>query len=333
MDFSAILSDLENKHYQPVYFLEGEETYFIDRISEQITSHVLTEAEKGFNQTILYGKDTDVDTIITAAKRFPMMAAQQVVVVREAQNIKNIEDLAPYVEHPQPSTLLVINYKYKNLDKRKRLFKALQKNGVYFEAKPIYESKIPGWLTKYLQAKGYGIEPRAAQLIADHVGNDLKRIVSELEKVIISLPPGMSITPVEVEHNIGISKDYNTFELQSAIGRRDILKANRIVNYFADNQKMHPFPVIIGVLHSYFRKILAYHFMENKTNRNAVAGVIGVSPYFINEYIDAARNYNIRRSVNAVSLLREYDMRSKGARGGSADNGELLRELIYKILH
>ena len=333
MDFSDILVDLENKKYAPVYFLEGEETYFIDRISEQITGNVLTEAEKGFNQTILYGKDTDVDTIITAARRFPMMATHQVVVVREAQNIKNIEDLAPYVEHPLTSTLLVINYKYKNVDKRKRLFKALQKNGVYFEAKPIYESKIPAWITQYLKTKSYGIEPRAAQLIADHIGNDLKRIVSELEKVIISLPPGMSITPVEVEHNIGISKDYNTFELQNAIGKRDILKANRIVNYFADNQKMHPFPVVIGVLHSYFRKILAYHFLENKTNRNVVASTIGVSPYFINDYVEAARNFNIRKSVNAVSLLREYDMRSKGARGGSADSGELLRELIYKILH
>jgi len=333
MDFNKILSDLKSNNYYPVYLLEGEETYFIDRISDYITDNVLTQAEKSFNQTILYGKDTDIDTVISAARRFPMMASHQVVVVREAQSLKNIEELTHYVENPLKSTLLVLNYKYKKVDKRKKLYKAVKKNGVYFEAKPLYDSQIPAWINKYLKAHNFGIEPRAVQMIADHVGNNLKRIVSELEKVTISLPPGMSITPEDVERNIGISKEFNTFELQSAIGSKDVRKANRIVNYIADNQRTNPLPVVFGVLLSFFRKILVYHSSPDKSNSNIIARSIGVSPYFLNDYVVAARNYNRKKAVNAISLLREYDMRSKGARGGSTDNGDLLREMVFKLIH
>lgn len=333
MDFNKILSDLKNKQYNPVYLLEGEEPYFIDRISDYITKNVLTEAEKGFNQTILYGKDTDIDTIISAARRFPMMSTYQVVVVREAQTLRNIEELVHYVENPLPSTLLVLNYKYKKVDKRKKLYKAINKSGVYFDAKPLYESQIPAWINKYLKAHNYGIEPRAVQMIADHVGNNLKRIVNELEKVIISIPPGMSITPDDVERNIGISKEFNTFELQTAIGNKDVLKANRIAKYIGDNQRMNPLPVVFGVLLSFFRKILVYHSSTDKTNKSAIARALGVNPYFMNDYIVAARNYNRAKAVNAISLLREYDMRSKGARGGSVASGDLLLEMVYKLIH
>jgi DNA polymerase-3 subunit delta len=333
MDFNKILSDLKNKDYYPVYLLEGEEPYFIDRISDYITANVLTEAEKGFNQTILYGKDTDIDTIISAARRFPMMSSRQVIVVREAQNLRNIEELVHYAENPLSSTLLVLNYKYKKLDKRKKLYKAVNKNGAYFEAKPLYENQIPAWINKYLKAQNFGIEPRAVQMISDHVGNNLKRIVNELEKVTISIPPGMSITTADVERNIGISKDFNTFELQTALGNKDVLKANRIVNYIAANPKMSPLPVVFGVLLSFFRKILIYHSSSEKTNKMAIARALGVNPYFMNDYIVAARNYNRMKAANAISLLREYDMRSKGARGGSTDNGDLLREMVFKLIH
>jgi len=333
MDYSQIITDLKNKKYSPVYFFEGEEPFFMDRISDFILENVLTEDEKGFNQTILYGKDLSLDSIMTAAKRFPMMAERQVVVIREAQNIKNIEDLSHYVEKPMRSTILVFNYKYKTIDKRKKLYKALQKNGVYLESKPLYENKIPAWISEYLKEKNLGIDPRAAQMITDFVGSDLQRIVNELEKVTISLVPGTSIMPEDVEKNIGISKEFNTFELQNALGNKDILKSNRIINYFIDNEKLHPLTVIIGMLVTYFRKLLIYHSIENKNDRTAVAQKLGVNPFFINDYASAARNYSLDKAVLIISMMREYDLRSKGARGGTTSNGDLLKELVFKILH
>ncbi len=333
MDYNQIIDDLKKKNYSPVYFLEGEEPYYLDQISHFILENVLTEEEKGFNQSILYGKDLSIDAILTAAKRFPMMAERQVVVIREAQNIKNLEDLATYIENPMRSTVLVINHKYKSIDKRKRLYKALHKNGVYFESKPLYDSNIPGWITKYLKEKNLGIDPRAAQMITDFVGSDLQRIVNELEKVILSMVPGTTILPDDIEKNIGISKEFNMFEFQKALGKKDILKSNQIINYFIDNEKNNPLPVILGMLVGYFRKILIYHALENKSDRSQVAQKLGVNPYFMNDYIDAARNYNLDKAIQIISMMREYDLRSKGARGGSTENGDLLRELTFKILH
>ncbi len=333
MDFNQILSDLKNRKFYPVYFLEGEEPYFIDRISDYILENVLSEAERDFNQTLLYGKDLSIDAILTSVKRFPMMADRQVVAIREAQNIKNIEELTSYVEKPLSSTILVINYKYKTLDKRKKLYKAVQKNGVYFESKPIYDNQIPGWITKYLQSKNFGIDPRASQLIADYVGSDLQRIVNDLEKVTISLVPGTTIMPLDIEKNIGISKEFNSFELQSALGKKDILKSNRIINFFIKNEKVHPLPAIIGALVNFFRKLLLYHSFENKSNSAEIARVLGINPFFLNDYSVAAKNYSLDKVVLIISMIRECDLRSKGARGGSAENGELLRELTYKILH
>ncbi len=333
MDYNQIIDDLKQKKYAPVYFMEGEEPYFMDQISQFILEHVLTEEEKGFNQSILYGKDLSIDAIMTGAKRFPMMAERQVVVIREAQNIRNIEDLATYVENPMRSTLLVINYKYKTIDKRKKLYKALQRNGVYFESKPLYESNVPAWITKYLKEKNLGIDPRAAQMITDFVGNDLQRIVNELEKVTISMVPGTSIMPEDVERNIGISKDFNMFELQKALGNKEILKSNQIINYFIDNEKQNPLPVILGMLVGFFRKILIYHTIEMKSDRNLMSQKLGVNPYFLNDYISAGRNYTLDKTINIISMMRESDLRSKGARGGSTPNGDLLRELVFKILH
>lgn len=333
MDFNQIINDLKNRKYYPVYFLEGEEPFFIDRISDYILENVLSETERDFNQSILYGKDLSIDTILTSAKRFPMMAEKQVIAIREAQNIKNIEDLASYAEKPLSSTILVINYKYKTIDKRKKLYKAIQKNGVYFESKPLYENQIPGWITKYLQTKNFGIDPKAAQLIADYVGSDLQRIVNDLEKVTISLVAGTTILPQDIEKNIGISKEFNSFELQSALGKKDIFKSNRIINYFIKNEKVHPLPAIIGGLVNFFRKLLLYHSFENKSNTTEISRSLGINPFFLNDYSLAAKNYSLDKVVVIISMIRECDLRSKGARGGSTENGELLRELIYKILH
>ena len=333
MDYSQIITDLKNKKYSPVYFFEGEEPFFMDRISDFILENVLTEDEKGFNQSILYGKDLSIDSIMTAAKRFPMMAERQVVVIREAQNIKNIEDLASYVEKPMRSTILVFNYKYKTIDKRKKLYKAVQKNGIYLESKPLYENQVPAWISKYLKEKNLGIDPRAAQMITDFVGSDLQRIVNELEKVTIALVPGTSIMPEDVEKNIGISKDFNIFELQKALGNKDILKSNRITNYFIDNEKQNPLTLIIGNLVTFFRKILIYHAIENKNDRTLVAQKLGINPFFISDYANAANKYSLDHAVSIISIMREYDLRSKGGRGGSTGNGDLLRELVFKILH
>ena len=333
MDYAQIIAELKNKDYKPIYFLEGEEPYYLDLISDYILENVLSEDEKGFNQSILYGKDLSIDAVMTTAKRFPMMAQRQVVVIREAQNIRNIEDLAAYVEKPLKSTILVINHKYKTIDKRKRLYKAVVKNGVYFESKHLYDNQIPAWISKYLKGRNLGIDPRAAQMIADFIGSDLQRIVNELEKVCISLVPGTSIMPEDIEKNIGISKEFNIFELQNALGNRDILKSNRIINFFIDNEKNHPLTVILGNLLNYFRKLLVYHSIENKSDRTLVAQKLGVNPFFINDYVNASKNYSLDKSIKIIAFMREYDLRSKGGRGGSASNGDLLRELTFKILH
>ncbi len=333
MEYQNILADLKSKKYGTVYFLEGEEPYYIDLISDYILENVLTESEKSFNQTLLYGKDITLDTILTAARRYPMMAERQVVVVREAQNIKDIDELASYVEKPAPTTILVLCYKYKTIDRRKKLYKAIQKHGVYLESKTLYESKIPEWIVAYLKTQRLGIEPKAVQMITDHVGNNLQRIVNDLDKVTFSAVPGTSITVDDVEKNIGISKEYNPFEFQKALGGKDLYKANRIVNYLIENEKSNPMPVVTGILIAFFRKILTYHSLENKSNNSEVAQKLGVSPYFVSDYLAAGKNYPLQKAILALSLLREYDLRSKGARGGTTNNGELLRELTYKILH
>jgi DNA polymerase-3 subunit delta len=310
----------------------GEETYFIDKISDYIADNVLTEAEKGFNQTVLYGKDLEPSTIIGNARRFPMMANHQVIIVREAQNIKKIEDLEPYVKNPLNSTILVINYKYKTLDKRKTFPKLIDQKGVLFESKKIYDNQLPAWITTYLKNQRYTISPQAAAMIAEYLGTDLGKVVNELDKLIISLPVGTQITPDHIEKNIGISKEFNVFELQNALGDRDLLRANRIINYFGANPSSNPVTVVVSALFSYFSKLLNYHFLEDKSQNN-VASVLQVHPFFVKNYVAAAKNYNIKKLVEIVSILREYDMKSKGWGNVSASQADLQKEMIYRILH
>jgi DNA polymerase-3 subunit delta len=310
----------------------GEETYFIDKISDYISDNVLTDAEKGFNQTILYGKDTEPHQIIANARRFPMMSNYQVIVVREAQNIKKIEDLESYVKNPLSSTILVINYKYKTLDKRKTFPKLIDQKGILFEAKKIYDNQLPAWITSYLKNQQYAIAPQAAAMLSEYLGADLGKVVNELDKLIISLPVGTQITPDHIEKNIGISKEFNVYELQNALGERDLLKANRIINYFGANPSNNPIPVVIASLFSYYSKILNYHFLEDKSQNN-VASVLQVHPFFVKTYVAAAKNYNIKKLVEIISILREFDMKSKGWGSVSATHADLQREMIYRILH
>ena len=355
MTYDQIITELKNKIYRPLYFLMGEEPYFIDVISDYIIENALTADEKEFNQAVLYGKDVDAATIVDYAKRFPMMSDYQVVVIKEAQEIRNLvpggadkddDDDAPklkntdtkktplenYIENPVPSTILVICYKYKKLDKRRAFYKALDKKGVVFESAKLYDNQVPAWINQYLRKKGYTLTPIAAQLLNDYLGADLSRIVNELSKLVINIPAGTQITEEHIEQNIGISKDYNTFELQNAIGRRDILKANQIAIHFASNPKEYPILKTIPVLFGYFSKLILVHCLKDKS-KEGVARSLGVSPYFAGDYLDAARNFSIEKLYNIVGFMREYDGKSKGIDNDSTNQGELLRELIFKILH
>ena len=332
MTFDDILDNLKKKIYHPIYFLMGEETYFIDQISDYINRHVLTEAEKGFNQHILYGKDTDIDKIITYARRFPMMANHQVIIVREAQNIKKIEDLEAYVKNPLNSTILVLNYKYKTIDKRKTFSKLIGQKGVLFESKKIYDNQLPDWIKGYLSKRNHTIAPQASAMLAEYLGTDLSKVSNELNKLIISLPENTKITADHIEKNIGISKDYNIFELQNALGERNILKSNQIINYFSANQSANPFPRTISSLFQFFMKILTYHFLEDKS-QNSVASNLGVHPFFAKSYIAAAKRFPIKKVVEIITILREFDMKSKGLGNVSSGIVDLQKEMIYKILH
>lgn len=333
MTFESIISDLKKKTYVPIYFLMGDESYFIDQITDYIAKHVLSSTEKDFNQTILYGKDVEIADVINTAKRFPMMSPYQVVIVREAQNIRKIEDLVYYAQNPLKSTLLVINYKYKTLDKRKKLYKELERNGIIFESRRLYDDKIPDWITKYLSARRYQIQPTAAILLTEFLGSDLSKIAKELDKLMLVLPDSENlITPVHIEENIGISKDYNNFELQKALINKDHLKAFRIVDHFAHNQKDNPLPATLAMLYMFFNKLVVYYFLQDKS-KLSVAGALRINPYFVQDYQNAAKIFTPKKSVEVISLLREYDLKSKGVRNVSATPGDLLKELVYRILH
>lgn len=332
MTFEQILSDIHNKKYAPIYFLMGEEPYFIDVISDTIEEEVLDEAEKAFNQIVVYGRDVDIDTVATHAKSFSMMGGYMVVIVKEAQDLKNIEDFEKYLDVIPPTTILVFDYKYKKLDKRRALAKKIDKMGVLFESKKLYENNIPGWIQSYLSDKGYSITPKATQMLTDFLGTDLHKVRNELDKLIIALPKSKKIDDADVEYNIGISKDYNVFELQNAIGRRDVMKANQIVNYFGDNGKDNPLLVTAISLYGYFTKILKVHYATDPS-QNALATALGVNPFFVRDYQLAARNFSIGDCVRCISVLREFDLKSKGYNSGEVSEKDLYREMIFKLLH
>lgn len=333
MTFDQILTDIHNKVFYPIYFLMGEEPYFIDTISDTLENEILDEADKAFNQIVLYGRDVDkVENIVSHAKNYPMMGNYLVVIVKEAQDVSNIEDLEKYLNVIPPTTILVIDYKYKKLDKRRALSKSIEKKGVLFESKKLYDDKIAPWIAKTLEARKYQISEKAAQMLADYLGSDLHKIRNELEKLFIALPKPQKITDADIERNIGISKDFNVFELQSAIGKRDVLKANRIMDYFGDNPKSNPLVVTNVILFGYFCKILKVHYTQNKTQNN-LASVLMVSPFFVKDYLDAARNYSIADCVRCIAVLREFDMKCKGYEIGDVSEAELDRELIFKLMH
>ena len=332
-DFQSILSDLKQKNYKPVYFLMGEEPYYIDVLCDYILNNVLDESEKEFNQTVLYGNDVDIKMVINAAKRFPMMSPYQVVVVKEAQNISNLDDLSFYLQKPQLSTILVFCYKYKKADGRKKYILEIEKTGVLFESKKLYDNQVPAFIVNYLKEKGVGIDQKATQVLADYLGTNLSNIVNELDKLMIGKPSEINtITPELVEKNVGISKDFNNFELLNALVTKDVFKTNRIVFYFEQNPKNNPIAPTLTVLYNFFSNLMIYYYLPDKS-QGVVARDLGVNPYFVKDYQLAARNFNGWKTMEIISLLRTYDAKSKGVENASASEGELLKELVYKILH
>ncbi len=332
-DVKQLVADIKNGNIKPIYLLMGEEPYYIDKISEFIEETVLTEEERGFNQMVLYGRDVAVEDIVSNAKRFPMMAERQVVIVKEAQDLsRTFDKLDDYAKNPQPSTVLVLCYKYKTVDKRKAVYKAINKTGVVFESKKLYDNQVPDWIKRVLSPKGYTITPKASQLLVEFLGTDLGKINNELEKLQIVLPKNTQITPEHIEENIGISKDYNNFELRKAIGAKDSVKAFKIVQYFADNPKDNPMVVTVALLFNFFSQLLQLHGMNDK-NPRSVASALRVNPYFVNEYLDAARNFPMRKVSQVVALLREFDVKSKGVNSNAVPQGDLLKELLVKILN
>ncbi|MDR1346873.1 MAG: DNA polymerase III subunit delta [Prevotellaceae bacterium] len=334
--YNQILGDLKNKIYKPVYVLMGDEVYYIDKLSEFIANSILPENERSFNQTVIYGKDvTEISLIADTARRFPMMSNYQVVIVREAQDVKKIEELEPYMKNPLKSTILVICYKGKTIDKRTSFYKTVVKNGEVLESVQLYENEISGWISTYVKQQGFEIEPNAAVILSDFLGANLSRIVNELHKLFTVLPEGRKkISSLDIETNIGVSRDYNTFELSKAISNRDVLRANRISKHFGKNAKEYPFVVTVSTLFSQFSKIMKYHALRRQQlGANDIVKALGINPFFIKDYEMAARNYNMLQTAKVISLLREYDMKSKGVNYVAADNGELLRELVSKIFN
>ncbi|UWY27084.1 DNA polymerase III subunit delta [Flavobacterium sp. TR2] len=328
-----IVNDIKAGDIKPIYFLMGEEPYYIDKLSEYIEENVLAEEEKGFNQTVLYGRDVSVEDIVATAKRYPMMAERQVVIVKEAQDLsRTIDKIESYVDNPMQTTVLVFCYKYKTLDKRKKVTKLLAQKGIVYESKKLYENQVGDWIKRVLAGKKYTIDPKANAMLVEFLGTDLSKINNELEKLQIILPKGTMITAEHIEENIGFSKDYNVFELRKAIGERNQLKAYKIAENFAHNPKEYPLVMTTGLVFGFFVQLLKYHGLKDKSPKN-VATALGVNPYFLKEYDLAVKNYPMRKVSQIVGALRDIDIKSKGVGANALPQSDLLKEMLYKIFN
>jgi len=333
--FEGICRDIREKKFKPVYILMGEEPFFMDKITDLLIETVVNEAERDFNQTILYGADADAAKIINAARRFPMMSDYQLVVVREAQMVRDIEILAHYVKKPLMQTVLVVNYKYKTLDRRKMLASAADANGILFDSKKIPDYKMPAFITSLMQQRGISIDQKSTQMLSDFLGNDLSRLDKELDKLSLLLPENgpKRITPELIEQNIGISKDFNNFELLKAIAGKDILKANRIIQYFEKNPKNNPIQVTLPVLFNYFSNLLICYYSKDRSEQGLMNALGLRNSFQVKDYSMGIRNYSAMKVFNLISDIRTTDARSKGVDNPSASDGDILKELVYKILH
>ena len=334
MDFELILKDLQNKIFSPIYFLYGEEPYFTDQLASYIEKNALDENVREFNQTVVYGRDVSVKDIIHQARSFPMMGNYQLIIVKEAQEIKKIEEFEPYLDAPMETTILVISYKYKKLDKRKGFYKKLTKSkqSVVYESQRIRDYEVPKWIEKTISQNGYKIHPVAAVILSDHLGNDLNKISNEIEKLMINIKPGSEITETEIEENIGISKDFNIFEFQKSLWQKNALKAQRIVNYFEANPKEHPLQMISVMLHNFFMKIFLYHHIRNLDERK-IAAELGINPFFVKDFQQASRVFSTQKTKSIISDIKNLDLKSKGVGSNDAQSYGELKQLVFKIMH
>lgn len=336
--WESVLNDLKKGNYSPVYFLHGDEPFYIDLLSDFVEESVLDQASKGFNQTILYGKDVDIGQILNQARRFPMMAERQVVIVKEAQEIKDLNKdegqalLISYLEQPLNTTLLLFSHKHKPFDQRKKLAKVLDQKAIVVNSKRLYDNKLPDWAKKYTEQKGHSIDEKAAFILTENIGNNLQRLANEIDKILINFKDKVTINATLVEKYVGISKEYNSFELQKALALKDVLKANRIVNYFANNPKANPLLLTITMLYSFYSKLLLIHHSQDRSKKG-LASKLRISPFFVNEYITASNNYPLNRVIKNIGFLRLADLRSKGVDTVNVADGQLLKELIFRLMH
>lgn len=331
--YDSIIKEVNSRQFAPVYYLMGEESYYIDRLSDYIAEHVLTEEERGFNQMVIYGQDTDMGSIVSAAKRYPMMAEHQVIIVKEAQTLKGMDELVYYLQKPQPTTVLVFCHKYGTLDRRKKVAAEIEKVGRLFESKKLKEGALPSFITNYVRAKGAAIDAKATGMIADCIGADLNRLASELDKLIIAKPKNDEpITPQLVEDYVGISKDYNTFELRNALVVKDVVKANTIAKYMEDNKKQFPMPMVLSTLFGFYANLMMAYYAPDKSENGIAAYLDLRNSWQAREYQTAMRYYTAWKVMYIISDIRKYDALAKGYGANATDKG-LLRELIYHILH
>jgi len=334
LSFNTLRNDILQRRFKPIYLFMGDESYFIDVLTDLLADTVLTETEKDFNMLTFYGVDADVNLIISSARRFPMMSEYQLIIVKEAQNLDKFELLDLYAKNPMPSTILVINYKHGTVDKRKAVVKSILKTGEIFESKKLYENQIPAFIQSWLKEKGIGIDEKSAQMLTDFVGNDISKLIPQLQKLELSLPEGeRRITSILIEKNVGISKDYNNFELQKAIISKNVVVANRIVDYFDKNPKENPMIATIAVLFNYFSNLLECFWLPRKDEQSIMNALNMRSAYFVRDYMTGLRNYNAQKVMGIISDLRTFDARSKGVDNVSASQGDLLKELVYRIMH
>ena len=330
--FQQVLGDLKKGVFAPVYLLHGEESFYIDDIASYIENSVLDETERDFNQVVLYGKDSTPKQVIDNARQFPMMAKYRVVILREAQGMKDFKDLGDYIANPSNQSIVVLCHKYKKLDGRSALLKNAQKNGVVFYSKKLYDNQIPNWISNRSKDYNLVMNSESAYLMAEFLGADLSKIDKELEKLSVVLGEGQKVEMDDVKKHIGLSKDYNSFELNNALAVKDTIKANRILNYFEANPKSTHITQIMGMLTNFFSKV--FIVQQNFQNKDSIlASEIGVSPFFIKDYRQAAKSYPKVKLIQIFSLLAEYDLRSKGVNNKSVSHSDLLKELIFKILH
>lgn len=333
MSYTKILSDLKQKKFKPIYLFDGDEPYYIDALSNYIAENVLDEAQKEFNQSVLYARDLAPEDLSPIVKRYPMMAPYQVVIVREAQNwSKKLSKLEEIVANPVDTTILVINYKGKKIDGRKKLVKLAKEKGVYFSSNQLRDYEVPKWIDQHCKTNNIDISPQAVGMLSEHIGANLGNLISAFDKLEILLPKGEKITPQAITKHIGISKDFNIFELQRAVGENDHYKALFIANYYANNQKEHNIIPVISGLYRYFNQLITYLSLRNNTDKQSLAKEMGVHPYFIGQFQQAAANYSKERLVQSIEILYDTELKAKGVTNSNTDGGQLVREMVGKLV-